>query len=102
MDDLRHLTGRIRRLLELRAADPGSKLTDVEDTLTDGYAAALELQRRRLGIERRMSKLALTVERPEEAGELRRLAAQLAGVEAELAELRSLLTELRKASRSAA
>jgi hypothetical protein len=102
MHDLRHLIGRIRRLLELRAADPGSNVTAVEDTLTDGYAAALELERRRLRIERRMSKLARTVERPEEADELRRLAAQLVEAETELAELRRLLAELRETSRSAA
>lgn len=74
----------------------------MEDTLTDGYAAALELERRRLRIERRMSELALTVQRPEEADELRRLAAELVGAEAELAELRGLLAELRETSRSAA
>ena len=45
MHDLRHLIGSIRGLLELRAADPGTNVTEVEDTLTDGYAAALELER---------------------------------------------------------
>ena len=102
MHDPPHLIGTIRRLLELRAADPESNVTAVEDTLTDGYAAALELERRRLRIERRMSELALTVEQPEQADELRRLAAQLIEAEAELAELRGLLAELRETSRNAA
>jgi hypothetical protein len=104
MDELRPLIDRISSLLDGRAADPGGVLTDVEHTLTDGYAAMLELEGERLRIERRMSELARTVERPEEAGELRRLAAQLVGTEAKLDELRTLLAELRRVadSRSAA
>ena len=96
MDDLRPLIDRIRTLLEGRAADPGDSVTDVEHTLTDGYAAALELEGERLRIERRMSELARTVERPEEAGELRSLAARLIGTEAKLSEIRTLLVELRR------
>lgn len=68
----------------------------MEDTLTDGYALALGLEGERLRIERRMAELARTVERPEEAGELRRLATRLIGTEAELSEIRTLLAELRR------
>jgi hypothetical protein len=96
MDDLRPLIERIRGLLDGRAADPGDSVTDVEHTLTDGYAAALELEGERLRIERRMSELARTVERPEEAVELRGLAARLIGTEAKLSEIRTLLAELRR------
>jgi hypothetical protein len=96
MNDLRPLIDRIRSLLNDRAADPGGVVTDVEHTLTDGYALALELEAERLRIERRMTELARTVARPEEAGELRRLAASLIGTEAELAEVRALLAELRR------
>jgi hypothetical protein len=104
MDDLRPLIDRIRSLLDGRAADPGGTLTEVEDTLTDGYAAALELEAERLRIERRMSELALTVERSDQADELRGLAARLIETEASLAEIRALLAELRRLqeSRSAA
>jgi hypothetical protein len=104
MDDLRPLIDRIRSLLDGRAADPGGVLTDVEHTLTDGYALALELELERLRLARQMAELARTVERPEEAGELRRLSARLVGTEAELAEIRTLLAELRRRadSRSAA
>jgi uncharacterized membrane protein YccC len=98
MDDLQPLLDRIRTLLEERAADPRDVLTGVEHTLTDGYAAMLELEGERLRIERRMSQLARTVERPEEAGELRHLAAQLVGTEAKLDEMRGLLAELRRAA----
>src|SRR5918995_6692905 len=104
MDDLRPLIDRIRSLLDGRAADPGGTLTAVENTLTDGYAAALELEAERLRIARRMSELALTVERPDQADELRGLAARLIETEASLAEIRGLLAELRRVqqSRSAA
>jgi hypothetical protein len=94
MDDLRPLIDRIRSLLDYRAADPGDILTAVEDTLTDGYAHALVLEGERLRIERRMADLARTVEGPEEAGELRRLAVALIETEADLAEIRILLAEL--------
>jgi hypothetical protein len=100
MDELRPLIDRIRSLLDGRAADPGDVVTNVEHTLTDGYAAALELERERLRIERRMSELARTVERPEEAGELRRLAARLTSTEAQLSEIRTLLAQLRRVADS--
>ena len=77
----------------------------MEDTLTDGYALALELEGECLRIGRRMGELTRTVERPEEADELRRLAARLIETEAELSKLRVLLAELgrrRSSSRSAA
>jgi hypothetical protein len=96
MDDLRPLIDRIRSLLDGRAADPGGVLTDVEDTLTDGYALALGLEGERLRIERRMADLARAIEGPEEVDELRRLAVKLIGTEAELAEIRTLLAELRR------
>jgi len=98
MDDLRPLIDKIRSLLDGRAADPGDSVTDVEHTLTDGYAAALELEGERLRIERRMTELARTVARPEQAGELRGLAARLAGTEAKISEIRLLLAELRRAA----
>ena len=102
MHNLRPLIDRIRSLLDGRAADPGGTLTGVENTLTDGYAAALELEAERLRIERRMSELALTVERPEEAGELRGLAVRLIETEASLAEIRALLAELRRVAETRA
>jgi tRNA C32,U32 (ribose-2'-O)-methylase TrmJ len=104
MDDLRPLIDRIRALLDGRTTDPGGVLTDVEHTLTDGYALALELEGECLRIGRRMGQLTRTVEQPEEAEELRRLAARLVLTEEELSKLRTLLAELRRRhpSRSAA
>jgi hypothetical protein len=102
MDDLRPVIDRIRSLLDGRAADPGGTLTGVENTLTDGYAVALELEADRLRIERRMSELALTVERPEQADELRGLAVRLIETEAHLVEIRAMLAELRREADSRA
>jgi hypothetical protein len=105
MNDPRPVIDRIRALLDGRATDPSGVLTDVEHTLTDGYALALELEGECLRLGRRMADLTRTVERPEEAEQLRRLAAKLIETEAELSKLRVLLDELdrrRVSSRSAA
>jgi hypothetical protein len=102
MDDLRPLIDRIRALLDGRATDPGGVLTDVEHTLTDGYALALGLEGECLRIGRRMAKLTRTVERPEEAEELRRLAARLIDAEEGLSKLRVLLAQLRRRHPSSA
>src|SRR5687768_1198828 len=105
MNDPRPVIDRIRAVLDGRATDPRGVLTDVEHTLTDGYALALELEGKCLRLGRRMADLTRTVERPEEAEQLRRLAAKLIETEAELSKLRVLLAELdrrRVSSRSAA
>jgi hypothetical protein len=105
MDDPRPVIDRVRALLDGRATDPGGVLTDVEHTLTDGYALALGLEAECLRLGRRMADLTRTVDRPEEAEQLRRLAAELIETEAELSKLRLLLAELgrrRASSRSAA
>ena len=47
-----------------------------------------------------MSELALTVERPDQADELRGLAVRLIETEASLAEIRALLAELRRVAES--
>jgi hypothetical protein len=45
MADLAPLLERISRLLKNRSADPGKPLvTEMEDTLTDGYERALHLE----------------------------------------------------------
>jgi hypothetical protein len=96
MDDLRLLIDRIRALLDGRSADPGGVPTEVENTLTDGYALALALEGECLRIGRRMAELTRTVDRPEEAEELRSLAGKLIATEEELSKLRTLLAELRR------
>jgi hypothetical protein len=104
--DLPSLVDRIRSLLEQRGADPTMPLlTDLEHTLTDGYARALELEAERLRLERRIGELAHRLDGPEEAGELRELARRLRGTDDDLASLRDVLVPLQRrvdAARAAA
>jgi chromosome segregation ATPase len=97
MADLAPLLERITGLLKNRSADPGKPLvTEMEDTLTDGYARALQLEAERLRLERRIGELARSVDGPEEAHELKALAGRLRDVDAELERLRNRLGALQK------
>ena len=97
MADLAPLLERITTLLRNRPADPGKPLvTEMEDTLTDGYARALQLEGERLRIERRIGELARSVDGPDEAAELKALAARLRAVDGELGGLRGHLGALQK------
>ncbi|HEX5469263.1 MAG TPA: hypothetical protein VFW80_09490 [Gaiellaceae bacterium] len=97
MADAAPLLERITSLLKNRPADPGKPLvTEMEDTLTDGYARALELESERLRLERRIGQLAHNVDGREEAEELRRLAGRLRDLDLELEGLRDRLGALQK------
>jgi hypothetical protein len=97
MADLAPLLERISRLLKNRSADPGKPLvTEMEDTLTDGYARALQLEAERLRLERRIGELARSVDGPEEADELKALAGRIRDVDVELEGLRNRLGLLQK------
>jgi hypothetical protein len=92
--DLASLLDRIRLLLE-QDADPSVPiLTELEHTLTDGYAVALELEGDRMRLERRIGELAHRVEGPQQADELKELARRLRAKDDDLASLRELLAEL--------
>jgi hypothetical protein len=91
------LLERITGLLKNRSADPGKPLvTEMEDTLTDGYARALQLESERLRLERRIGELAHSVDGPKQADELKGLAARLRDIDGELDGLRSQLGALQK------
>src|SRR5215212_11283147 len=97
MADLAPLLERISRLLKNRSADPGKPLvTEMEDTLTDGYARALQLEAERLRLERRIGELAHRVDGPQQADELKTLAGRRGEVNVELAGLRERLGALQK------
>lgn len=68
----------------------------MEDTLTDGYARALQLEGERLRLERKIGKLAHNVDGREQADELKALAVRLRDVDGELDGLRSQLGALQK------
>ena len=84
-------------MLTNRSADPGKPLvTEMEDTLTDGYARALQLEGERLRIERRIATLAHNADGPEAADELKSLAGRLRDVDVEIDGLRGQLGALQK------
>lgn len=95
--DLSALLQRIRSQLDVRGADPARPvLTEMEHTLTDGYARALELEAERLRLERRIGELAHNLDGPEEARELRGLATRLRTADEDLASLRDVLGALQQ------
>jgi hypothetical protein len=97
MADLAPLLERITVLLKNRSADPGKPLvTEMEDTLTDGYARALQLESERLRLERRIGMLAHSVDGPDEADELKALAGRLRDIDGDLDGLRGQLVVLQK------
>ncbi len=97
MADLAPLLERIGSLLKNRSADPGKPLvTEMEDTLTDGYARALQLEAERLRLERRIGALARSVTGREQADELRGLAGRLRDIDLELDGLRGQLGALQR------
>ena len=95
MADLAPLLERISSLLKNRSADPGD-VTEMEDTLTDGYARALQLEAERLRLERRIGALARSVTGREQADELRGLAGRLRDIDLELDGLRGQLGALQR------
>ena len=71
----------------------------LEETLTDGYACALEIEAERWRLERRIAELARRLARGEAdgaAGELAGLSERLAAADDELGRLRRLLESLRR------
>src|SRR3954447_1644173 len=104
--DLASLVDRIRLLLEQDAADPSVPiLTEMEHTLTDGYAEALRLEGERLRIERRIGELAHALDGERQADELRDLARNLRTTDDDLTHLRATLQTLQRrveAARAAA
>lgn len=95
--DLASFLDRIRSLLEQRRVDPDKPpLTVLENTLTDGYARALQLEAEHLRLQRQIQTLAHDLDNAEQAEELRQLARQLSSSDDELAILRDLLVPLQE------
>jgi len=73
-------------------------LAQIERTLTDGYAHALELEGEKLRLERRIAEITQRIDRgdaAEDARELASLAKSIDGKQGALARLRAQLAELR-------
>ena len=84
----------IRSLLDLPTGTELPPRADVEDTLTSGYAYALDLERRRLRLERNLRTLVRSEPRPQPT-EVTRLTGRLAAADEELEGVRALLASLR-------
>jgi len=97
-DDLDLLLDRIRALLDAHAEGAGLPRSEVEPTLTDGYARALQLDAECLRLEHRIDRLTAAVAEGREvpAGKLAGLLRRLREAEAQGVQLRALLAPLRR------
>ena len=91
------LADRIDALIEDReTASSKALLAEMEHTLTDGYARALELEAARWRLEKDVTALATRISTPEEADALRVMVDRLARADRELGQLRTRLQMLRR------
>jgi DNA-binding FadR family transcriptional regulator len=96
-EELALLVDRIDALIADReTASSRALLAELEHTLTDGYARALELEAARFRMEREVTDLATRLATPAEAESLRELVAALARADRELGQLRTRLQMLRR------
>jgi hypothetical protein len=79
--------------------DGEPSLAAVEDTLTQGYAEALQLEAERLRLERRIGEVARNAG-TDQAAEIRRLGTKLTSADGELERLRSVLGTLADRART--
>ena len=84
----------IRSLLDLPDGTELPARADVEEKLTTGYAYALDLERRRLRLERSLRTLVRSEPRPG-GDEVRELTVRLGRADQELAGVRAMLATLR-------
>jgi hypothetical protein len=94
-NDFPLLLDQIRALLDA-APDDEAGLAEMENTLTDGCARALQLETERVRIEKRIGELARADEDPIQLEELRSLSDRRTQGEAQLVRLRALLELLRQ------
>jgi hypothetical protein len=97
-DELDLLIERIRSLMDANAAGAGLPRNEVEPTLTEGYARALELDAECLRLEHRIDRLTweMAESRDVPAGKLSGLLRRLHDTEQRSADLRGLLAPLRE------
>jgi len=100
----RELLDRIQALIDACAVGTGLTRNDVEPTLTEGYARALELDGECLRLEQRINRLTRDVAEGREipSGKLSELLERLHETELESEGLRAVLAPLREAVAQAA
>ena len=87
----------IRVLIDAPSGADGPTLAVIEDTLTAGYARALELEAERMRLERRLGELAANGK--PDSDEVAWLGERLTAADGDLTRLRSLLGRLRDRAR---
>ena len=97
-EDISSLLEEIEELLRQPPSGGPAAAERIEQTLTDGYAHALELEAERWRVERQIADLAKLLAGGDEgrADELSRLYARLASTDAEVKRLRGTLATLRR------
>jgi hypothetical protein len=97
-DELDLLLERIRALLDASAEGAGLRRAEVEPTLTEGYARALELDGECLRLGQRIDRLTRELAEGQDvpAGKLSGLLRRLHDTEERSSELRALLAPLRR------
>jgi hypothetical protein len=100
----RKLLDRIQALIDACAEGSGLPRNEVESTLTEGYARALQLDAECLRLEQRIDRLTLDVAEGRQipSGKLSGLLTRLHDTELESADLRALLAPLREVVAKAA
>ncbi len=100
-DTLPGLLDEIGELLDAPVSDrSAARLSEIEETLTDGYACALQLEAERWRFEQRIDELVRLPQRGDDVGgELTELAQNASAAGIELAQLRVLLDSLRARAR---
>ena len=86
------------QMIQTMISSETEDLAQIERTLTDGYAHALELEGEKLRLERRLTQITQRLDHgdtAENARELASLAKSIDGRQGALARLRAQLTELR-------
>lgn len=104
MAEDRKLLDRIQALIDAYAEGSGLPRNDVESTLTEGYARALQLDAECLRLEHRIDRLTQEIAEGRQipSGKLSGLLNRLHDTEQESADLRALLAPLREVVAKAA
>jgi hypothetical protein len=97
--DLANLLEQIDAVLAQTSPSANADVTRIENTLTDGYARALQLEAERWRLERKIAEVARLIgsgDTTRRAAELSRLSQRLVSTDGDLGVLRSRLAELRQ------
>jgi hypothetical protein len=101
-NDMAIIYDEIRTLIDAPVGTDAPTLAAIEDTLTAGYARALELEAERMRLERRLSEIAVQLHSASPDGaneEIVEVGERLTATDGDLTRLRTLLGRLRDRAR---